>query len=85
MLGTDGTQGSMPMGALPVPGEWVALTVSADKVGLAGATVSGMAFSLYGGGASWDAAGKYSGASSTNTRATPSSSPQRFYKLLLLP
>jgi hypothetical protein len=45
------------MGGLPALGRWVRLEVPAAAVGLAGATVSGMAFTLHGGQASWDAIG----------------------------
>lgn len=46
------------MGALPQPGRWVRLEVPADLVGLEGVTLRGMAFTLYGGRAIWDRAGK---------------------------
>jgi hypothetical protein len=46
------------MGILPPAGRWVRLEVPASKVGLAGRTVNGMAFTLAGGTASWDRAGK---------------------------
>jgi hypothetical protein len=45
------------MGRLPFAGEWVRLEVPAAAVALAGATVNGMAFTLSGGGATWDYAG----------------------------
>jgi hypothetical protein len=48
------------MGALPATGQWVQLRVPASQVGLEGVTVSGMSFSLYGGRATWDAAGRLS-------------------------
>jgi len=43
---------------LPGTGQWVRLTVPASSVGLDGATINGMAFTLYGGRATWDHAGK---------------------------
>jgi hypothetical protein len=46
------------MGALPAAGGWVRLEVPASLVGLQGAAVDGMAFTLYGGRATWDHAGK---------------------------
>src|SRR5262249_11793525 len=46
------------MGQLPTPGQWVRLEVPADKVGLVGVPIRGMAFSLYGGRATWDNTGK---------------------------
>jgi hypothetical protein len=48
------------MGALPATGTWVRLAVPASAVGLDGATVNGMAFTLYGGQADWDQAGTVS-------------------------
>ena len=57
-LGTDGTDSRRHMGPLPAVGQWVKLEVPASLVGLEGRTLSGMAFTLYGGRATWDAAGK---------------------------
>src|SRR5579884_677051 len=56
--GTNGTAGRYYMGALPATGQWVPLYVPASAVGLEGATVRGMSFTLYDGRATWDAAGK---------------------------
>jgi hypothetical protein len=56
--GTDGTASMFPAGALPAAGGWVRLDVSAAAVGLAGDTLDGMAFTLYGGRATFDDAGK---------------------------
>jgi len=64
-LGTDGTVSRHYMGALPAVGQWVRLEVPASTVGLEGSALSGMAFTLFGGRATWDASGK----------ATPSTSP----------
>jgi hypothetical protein len=58
--GTDGTVSRQYMGALPATGGWVRLAVPASVVGLDGATVNGMAFTLYGGQADWDQAGTVS-------------------------
>jgi subtilisin family serine protease len=55
--GTDGTASRQYMGALPATGGWYQLTVSASLVGLDGQTVTGMAFTLYNGRASFDHAG----------------------------
>ena len=55
--GTDGTPSRYYMGALPATGRWVRLAVPASLLGLDGATLSGMSFSLYGGQADWDRAG----------------------------
>jgi phosphatidylethanolamine-binding protein (PEBP) family uncharacterized protein len=56
--GTDGTASRRYMGALPPTGQWVRLAVPAAQVGLEGHTINGMAYTLYGGRATWDAAGK---------------------------
>jgi hypothetical protein len=56
--GTDGTTSRTNVGALPPAGKWAQLSVPASAVGLEGHTVSGLAFSLYGGRATWDAAGR---------------------------
>jgi len=57
-VGTDGTASQQPMGALPPSGQWFKLAVPASSVGLEGATLSGMNFILYDGGATWDYSGK---------------------------
>jgi hypothetical protein len=46
------------MGPLPASGKWVRLEVPARSVGLEGAILKGMAFTLWGGQATWDYAGK---------------------------
>ncbi|MDO8541302.1 MAG: glycoside hydrolase family 9 protein [Opitutaceae bacterium] len=56
--GTDGTPGRVYMGPLPEAGKWVRLQVPASKVGLEGASVVGMGFSLFNGAATWDYSGK---------------------------
>ena len=58
--GTDGTVNRSYIGALPAAGQWVRLAVSAAQVGLEGRTLNGMAFTLVGGRATWDHAGKSS-------------------------
>jgi hypothetical protein len=58
--GSDGTASRQSMGALPTTGGWVQLTVPASAVGLDGQTVTGMAFTLYNGRASFDDAGENS-------------------------
>jgi hypothetical protein len=52
------------MGPLPPTGEWVRLEVPAQAVGLGGGAVNvdDMAFTLFGGSATWDYAGKISNA-----------------------
>ena len=49
-------------GALPPAGSWQRLELPAAAVGLENVTVSGMAFTLFGGKASWDHAGQKSSA-----------------------
>ncbi len=68
--GVDGTNSRRFMGALPPAGQWVRLEVPASLVGLEGAVVNGMAFTLHGGRATWDRAGKTSQAA-PNPTPTP--------------
>ena len=56
--GTDGTNSRRYMGAIPKPGQWVKLEVPASIVGLEGAALNGMAFTLDAGRATWDLTGK---------------------------
>ncbi len=56
-VGTPGTSSRYYVGPLPPVGEWVRLEVSASAMGLEGALIRGMAFSLYDGRATWDATG----------------------------
>jgi DNA-binding beta-propeller fold protein YncE len=56
-LGTDGTPSRSYMGPLPPAGGWVRLEVPASAVGLEGTIATGMAFTIYGGRATWDYAG----------------------------
>lgn len=56
--GVDGTNSRRYMGPLPAAGGWVRLEVPASLVGLEGYTVHGLAFSMWGGRATWDRAGK---------------------------
>ena len=58
--GVSGTAGRFYMGPLPAPGQWVRLAVPASQVGLEGSTLKGMDFSVYGGRATWDYAGRTS-------------------------
>jgi RHS repeat-associated protein len=58
--GTDGTFDRKYVGPLPQAGVWVKLEIPASAVGLEGKIVNGMAFTLYGGRAAWDKAGKVS-------------------------
>ncbi len=73
-FGVDGTVSRTNMGALPAPGQWAQLTVPASAVHLEGDTLNGMAFTLYGGGATWDCAGtlnQMSGATNSTGATNP--------------
>ncbi len=66
------------MGPLPAVGQWVRLEVAASQVGLEGKTINGMAFTLYGGRATWDRSGKAAAVAPSPTPTpvpTPSISP----------
>jgi hypothetical protein len=56
--GVNGTASRMFMGSLPPAGQWVQLRVPASQVNLEGHTLNGMAFTLFGGRATWDTAGR---------------------------
>ncbi|HEY0160021.1 MAG TPA: glycosyl hydrolase [Thermoanaerobaculia bacterium] len=56
--GVNGTASRRYMGPLPATGKWVRLEVPASQVGLEGRPLNGMAFTLFGGKATWDRAGK---------------------------
>jgi len=58
--GNNGTAGRHYAGPLPASGTWVKLSLPASAVGLEGSAVSGMSFSLYNGGATWDSIGRSS-------------------------
>lgn len=58
--GIDDSASRRRIGPLPPTGQWVRLEVPAALVELEGKTVSGMAFSLWDGKATWDRAGKVS-------------------------
>jgi uncharacterized protein (TIGR03437 family) len=76
--GMAGTESRCYMGPLPAAGQWARLEISAGQVGLEGKTINGMAFTLYGGKASWDRSGKAGAGvpSPTPTASpTPTSSP----------
>jgi uncharacterized protein (TIGR03437 family) len=72
--GVEGTNSRRRMGALPAAGQWVRLEIPASLVGLEGKTVDGMAFTLYGGRASWDRTGRKTLASA-NPTPTPTPTP----------
>ena len=56
--GTNNTNSRRYMGPLPAGGQWLRFVVPASEVGLEGRTIQGMAFTLHGGRATWDRAGK---------------------------
>jgi len=56
--GVNGTNSRRFMGPVPAAGQWLRLEVPASQVGLEGRTLNGMAFTLFGGRATWDHAGK---------------------------
>jgi len=56
--GVDGTASRRRIGPLPPVGRWVRLEVPAGLVRLGGRRVNGMAFTLFGGRATWDCAGR---------------------------
>jgi hypothetical protein len=58
--GANGTASRYRVGDIPAAGGWVKLEVPAKAVGLEGANIKGMCFSVFGGRATWDAAGKSS-------------------------
>ncbi len=58
--GRANSAGRRRMGALPKAGEWVRLEVPVKSVDLEGKAIKGMSFSVLGGKATWDAAGKFS-------------------------
>jgi hypothetical protein len=60
--GHEKTAGQRSMGPLPPTGRWVRLDVPASAVGLEGRIVKGMVFRIHSGRATWDAAGKMTGA-----------------------
>jgi hypothetical protein len=57
-FGADNTASKRYMGPLPATGQWVRLEVPASQVALEGKVLNGIAFTLYGGRATWDTAGK---------------------------
>ena len=80
--GENGTASRIYQGPLPPAGKWFRLQAAATDVGLAGSSISGLAFSQYDGRATWDFAGKSSrSASMTFTAARL----QRFFKVVSLP
>ncbi|MER9203435.1 neuraminidase-like domain-containing protein [Mesorhizobium sp. M0933] len=55
--GVEATASRRYMGPMPAAGAWVKLEVPARYVGLRGTNLTGMAFTLFGGSATWGAAG----------------------------
>jgi hypothetical protein len=58
--GTNGTASRRYMGPLPATGQWARLSVPASAVGAVGATLNGMAYTLFAGQATFDQAGNSS-------------------------
>jgi len=56
--GHNGAASRFHAGPLPAAGRWTRLSVPAAAVGLDDVTATGMGFSLFGGRAAWDTAGK---------------------------
>ena len=73
--GKPGTAGRYFAGPLPVAGKWIRLEVPATAVGLDGATIQGMKFSLFDGRAAWDKTGKFSELAGTTSQAASHFSP----------
>jgi hypothetical protein len=69
------------VGSLPAAGSWQELSVPASQVGLQGTTVNGLAFSLYGGRATWDCAGLLSPMTNPVTTNTTTTNPPTTVKL----
>jgi hypothetical protein len=57
--GVDGTASRRYMGPITIEGQWIRLEVPASLVELEGRMLNGMAFTLFGGRATWDRVGKY--------------------------
>ena len=68
--GVDGTPSRHFMGALPPAGQWVQLKIPASVVNLESSTISGMAFTLYDGSATWSVAGLTSTAGTSASTVT---------------
>jgi hypothetical protein len=64
--------GGRYMGALPPAGQWAKLEVAASLVNLEGRTLTGMAYTLYDGRATWDATGKEATGGGANQPPTAS-------------
>jgi RHS repeat-associated protein len=71
--GAYGTASRLPMGTMPKWGEWVRLEVPATRVGLAGMSITGAAFTLYDGHVWFDRVSKY--ACTTPVPAAPELPP----------
>lgn len=77
--GTDGTTSRRSMGGLPTTGQWVRLEVPAYRVGLEGRTITGIAFTLFDGQATWDRAGKSTPVSSNNCPPKMALTPEQSF------
>ena len=81
-FGTAGTGTRRRMGPLPPAGQWVRLDAMAASVGLEATTVTGLAFTLYGGQAWWDVSGKASGVADLGTCGYPAAAYQALLSAL---
>ena len=82
--GTNGTASLLPMGPLPASGQWVRLSVLASQLGLEGSTLTGMAFTLCDGSATWDHGGKWFGYSAPGALAASFTTATAAYNLTAL-
>ena len=73
--GTANTPSRFPGGPLPSAASWARIQVPAAAVGLEGKVIQGMAFTLYGGRAAWDRAGKLV----TDTSGLPTAWQLRYF------
>jgi len=74
--GSSGSASRYYAGALPAAAQWVQLSVPASAVGMEGVTASGLCFTLYGGRATWDTAGKLSASNKGPVIAAPPAAQQ---------
>jgi hypothetical protein len=56
-LGTDESTSRLRIGTLPTAGAWIRISIGADKLGLVGQEIDGMAFTLYDGRAAFGQTG----------------------------
>jgi hypothetical protein len=81
-VGTAGSRSRRHMGPLPPTGQWIRLDVMASSVGLESTTITGLAFTLYGGQAWWDVSGKSAGVADLATCGYPAAAYQALLSAL---